>query len=145
MNSRRLILFLLLNIVISALVVWGSLLIYDRFVRPACPEGVGELSGVSILGVSRVGIPGSESLTLQNTGEKSIVLTGWVLQDSEGKAFTFPQLTIYPGGSVVVHTGEGESSVTDLYWGLSSSVWESGELVVLYDTRGMARTFYRIP
>lgn len=145
MTRQRLILYLFLNILVSALVTGGILFLYDRFARPECVNGVGESSGVNIFGVSSVGIPESEYVTLQNTGAESVVLTGWMLQDSEGRAFTFPQLTMFPGGSVLVHTGKGDDSVSDLFWGQSSPVWNQGELVVLYDTHGLARAFYRIP
>jgi hypothetical protein len=100
---------------------------------------------LTIIGVTGAGTAENEGIILQNTGEKSVVLTGWVLQESNGATFTFPQLTLYAGGSVQVHTSSGEDSVTDLYWGQSDPLWEAGELVVLYDTQGLARAFYRIP
>jgi hypothetical protein len=145
MTRRRLIFYLLLNILVSALVTGTILLLYDQFGRPACSNGVGAETGASIIGVTGVGTAGNEMVILQNTGEDSVLLTGWVLRDGDGAAFTFPQLTLYPGGTVQVHTDKGKDSVTDLYWGQSASIWESGELAVLYDPRGFARAFYRIP
>ncbi|MBI4731273.1 MAG: lamin tail domain-containing protein [Chloroflexi bacterium] len=145
MTRRRLILYLLLNAFVSALVTGTILFLYDRFGRPESSNGVGTETGVIIAGVTGAGVAESEAVTLQNTGEQSVVLTGWTLRDSDGAAYTLPQLTLYPGGAVQVHTANGENSVTDLYWGLSSPLWEPGELVVLYDTQGLARAFYRIP
>ena len=145
MTRRQLILFLFLNILVSALVTGSVLFLYDRFGRPECPSGIGAASGVGITSIRSIGDESAEIITLENTGDEEIVLTGWVLRDNEGSAYTFPQLTIYPGGSIKLHTGNGEDSATDLFWGLSASTWESGELAVLYDTQGLARAFYRIP
>jgi Lamin Tail Domain len=145
MTRRRLLFYLLLNALVSALVIGTALFLYDRFGRPACSNSVGTISGVNIIGISGAGTLAKEIVTLQNTGDESIVLTGWVLRDSEGAAFTFPQLTLYPGGTVQVHTTQGGNSATDLYWDQSTSIWESGELAVLYDPQGLARAFYRIP
>lgn len=138
-------LYLLLNALVSALVTAGVLFVYDRFARPACSEGIGAATGVLISGVSGVGTAGSEIVTLQNNGAETVVLTGWVLMDEDGTAFTFPQLSLYPGGSIQVHTSRGDDSVTDLYWDQSASIWSGGELVLLFDTRGLARAFHRIP
>jgi hypothetical protein len=145
MSRRRLILYLLLNVLISALVTGTILFLYDRFGRPACSNGIGAGTGVNIGGITGAGTAVNEIVTLQNTGDESVVLTGWVLRDGDGAALTFPQLTLYPGGTVQVHTAKGVDSVTDLYWGQSASIWEPGELAVLYDTQGLARAFYRIP
>jgi hypothetical protein len=100
---------------------------------------------VNIVGVTGVGSVENEVLILQNTGEESVVLTGWVLRDGEGAAFSFPQLTLYPGGTLQVHTAQGGDTVTDLHWDSSSPLWEPGELAVLYDTQDLARAFYRVP
>ena len=145
MTRRRVFLFLFLNILVSALVTGTILFLYDRFVRPECTSGVGGESGVGITSVGNVGYKEAEIITLENGSEEAVVLTGWVLRDNDGAVYTFPQLTIYPGGSIKLHTGKGVDSATDLYWGLSSPAWEPGELAVLYDTQGLARAFYRIP
>jgi hypothetical protein len=139
------IFYLILNVLVSVLVTGGVLFLYDRFGRQDCASGVGSGTPVVIVGVSGAGAEASEVLTLQNTGDQPVVLTGWVLRDSSGVAFTLPQLSLYPGGTVQVHTSSGQDSVTDLYWGLSDPLWEPGELAVLYDTQGLARAFYRIP
>jgi hypothetical protein len=145
MTRRRLILYLLLNAFISATVTGIILFLYDRYARPDCPGCVGAGTGVTILGVTGVGTAGSEIVTLQNIGEQEVVLTGWALRNGSGAAYVLPQLTLYPDGTVQVHTSEGEDSITDLYWNRTDPLWESGELTVLYDTQGLARAFYRIP
>lgn len=145
MTRRRLVLYLLLNVLVSAAVTGLVLFLYDRFVRPDCASGVGAATGVLISGVAGLGDLQTETITLTNTGDQPIVLTGWMLRDSDGEVFTFPQLTLYPGGTVRVHTASGEDSITDLHWGSSEPLWKSGEQVVLYDLQGLARAFHRIP
>ncbi|HTX80041.1 MAG TPA: hypothetical protein VMC62_10245, partial [Longilinea sp.] len=65
--------------------------------------------------------------------------------DSKGNTYTFPQLTLYPGVIVQLHTIAGQDSPSDLYWGRSTPAWTSGELVALYDSQNIARAFYRVP
>jgi hypothetical protein len=145
MTRRRLILYLLLNVLISATVTGLVLFLYDRFIRPDCTRGVGARTDVTIVGVAAPGDLQAETVTLINSGTEPVVLTGWMLQDGEGATFTFPQLTLYPGGSVRVHTASGKNTIVDLYWGSRVPLWRSGKQVVLYDVQGLARAFYRIP
>jgi competence protein ComEC len=82
---------------------------------------------------------------IQNNGGSPIVLTSWTLKDKQGTAYTFPQLTLFPGGKVQVHTKAGTDTASDLYWRRSATVWVSGELAGLYDSQNIARAFYRVP
>jgi hypothetical protein len=152
MTRRRLVLYLLLNVFISVLVSGAILFYYDRAnLKPDCGtiETVATVASVSvnadIVSVSGVGMLDSESVVLQNNSDSALVLTGWTLKDSLGSSYTFPQVTIYPAGTVQVHTGFGTDTAADLYWQLSAPVWKSGNLVALYDTQNIARAFYRVP
>jgi hypothetical protein len=91
------------------------------------------------------GVLENESVEIRNNGGSQVNLTGWKLQAANGKAFTFPGLTLLDGGIVTVHTGEGNNTVMDLYWGLSRPVWESGQLVILLDAQDNVKALYRIP
>lgn len=152
MARRRLVLYLLLNVLVSVLVIGTVLFFYDRATHktdcrpcetiPTLPVGSVNADIVSVHGA---GALTSESVTLQNNGVDALVLTGWTLKDGNGSAFIFPQLTLYPGGLVQIHSGSGTNTAADLFWGLSNPVWKSGELVALYDTQNIARAFYRIP
>lgn len=153
MTRRRLVLYLLLNALVSALVTGAFLFYYDR-ANPKTDCGTNgtvptTLAPVSInadvISVSGTGVLASETVLIQNNGEAALQLTGWTLKDNQGSIYTFPQLTLYPGGTVQVHSGPGTDTAADLYWQLSVPVWKSGELVALYDTQNMARAFYRIP
>ncbi len=146
------VVFLLLNVLVSILVSGAALFFYDRATHktdcsptetiPTLPSGS---VNVDIVNVSGAGALASEIVTVQNNGVTPLVLTGWMLKDGQGSAYTFPQITLYPGGMVQVHSGPGTNTAADLFWGLSAPVWKSGELVALYDTQNIARAFYRIP
>jgi len=152
MTRRRLVLFLLLNALVSVLVSGTILFFYDRANHetdcglggtvPALASG-----GIQadIANVSGAGALASESVVILNNGEAALLLSGWTLKDSQGNTYTFPQLTLYPGGTVQILSRPGTDTAADLYWGRSAPVWESGELAALYDTQNIARAFYRVP
>ncbi len=152
MTRRRLILYLLLNALVSVLVSGAVLYFYDRANQksdcnlsgtiPTLPSGS---LNANIVSVSGVGALASETVILQNNGDAALLLTGWTLKDDLGIIYTFPQITLYPGGLVQVHSGPGTDTAVDLYWGLPAPVWKSGDLVALYDTQKIARAFYRVP
>ena len=152
MNRSRLIPYLFLNVLVSVLVSGTVLYFYDRATQKkdcspvvTAPTLSSVTISANILSVSGAGALGSESVLLQNNGLEPIILTGWTLKNVEGSSYIFPQLTLYPGGTVQVHSGNGTDTAADLYCGLSSPVWKSGELVALYDTQNIARAFYRVP
>ena len=60
-------------------------------------------------------------------------LTGFTLTNSGGDSFQFPDgFTITQDQPVRVFTGSGINSETQLYWGLSSGVWDNmGDCVFL--------------
>ena len=156
MRARRpLFTFLLLNIFVSALVTGTILFFYDKAHPNNCNPPVAGLStaftegeNVSITGVIGTGAVQDERVVLRNTGSEKIVLTGWTLSDDKGLTYAFPQspqLTLFPGASLQVHTKAGTDQPSDVYWNLTEPAWSSGELVVLYDPHKTARAFYRVP
>jgi competence protein ComEC len=159
MAGRRVVYYLLLNILVSTLVTGSILFFYDRSHRADCavPPGLttqasstafSPVAGgvkVNIVSIIGAGTAGSETVVIQNVGSEALVLTGWQLKDSQGDSYTFPQLTLYPRGTVQVHTAAGQDSAVDLYWGRSKPVWTTDELATLYDVSGAARAFYPVP
>jgi competence protein ComEC len=49
------------------------------------------------------------------------------------------------GAGISLHTGTGQDSATDLFWGLEETLWNSGDRVVLYDDAGTVRAEFQIP
>jgi hypothetical protein len=157
-QARRLLFYLLLNAFVSALVTGTILFFYDRAHRADCaPADVPSppatlaplpLSGdikVDIVSILGAGIIGSEVVVIENKGENPTILTGWYLKVGQGNIYTFPQLTLYKGGTVMVHTASGVDTPTDLYWGRTAPAWQPGENVSLYDAQGVVRAQYSIP
>ena len=154
MNSRRrLVYYLLINIFVSALVAGSIIFYYDRnhhvecptlLVTATAPPGNAGIN-VSMVGVIGAGTLKDEQIIIQNNGKQELDLNGWSLTDPQGDTYTFPELTLFPGVKVQLHTTAGQDTPSDLYWGRSAPVWSSGELAALYDTQNIARAFYRIP
>ena len=165
MNRRRLFLYLLLNVFISACVTGAILFWYDRNYRatlsPAQPVALPAESGqpvapvenyqpdeqipVEIISIVGAGTLGAEVVVIHYSGEGELGLSGWQLRDSDNNTFTFPQLVLYTNGAVQVHTATGTDTVVDLYWGLREAVWQSGETANLYDPQGNLRAIYNVP
>jgi hypothetical protein len=78
-----------------------------------------------------------EYVTMENTGEQTVNLTGWTVRDITGHEFAFPGgFTLTPGGEVSIHTGKGTNTVTDLYWRLTFPIWNNaGDAVLVCDER----------
>jgi competence protein ComEC len=72
-----------------------------------------------------------EYVALENAGEASIDLSGWTISDESGKTYTVPDgVSLAPGETVIVHSGDGTDSTTDLYWDAGRPVWNNGGDVV---------------
>ena len=85
----------------------------------------------------------AEWFTVKNSGSKTRKLTGWYVRDSTASwVYAFPDgFRLEPGRTVKVHTGQGEDSRTDLYWGhdrdVSQFVWNNdGDAARLFNPRG---------
>lgn len=84
--------------------------------------------------------PNAETVTIRNDGGDAVGLGGWVLKDtSASHRYTFPAgFVLDAGASVVVHTGCGEDSASDLHWCQAGSlVWNNdGDTAYLEDPDG---------
>lgn len=108
------------------------------------PSGQGAAQVVvdSVIGAGDLN---SERVLVKNTGSGELSMQGWQLLEEDGEVYTFPRLTLFEDGAVYIHTGGGQPTVVDLYWGLEAPVWDTGETVVLLDARGEVRATYRVP
>ncbi|MEW6286676.1 MAG: lamin tail domain-containing protein [Chloroflexota bacterium] len=162
MDRRKLILYLLLNVFVSACVTGGILFWYDRNyraaslspVQPALPSGAQNSAPsldpnadipVEIVSIVGAGTLDAEWVVVRNAGSEPVNLSTWQLRDADRHVFVFPNLTLNPNGAVQVHTISGTNTVIDLYWGLNNPVWESGEEAQLLDPNGNVRAVYRVP
>jgi competence protein ComEC len=74
-----------------------------------------------------------EYVVFENTGDDTLDLSGWTVEDEAGRTYTFPAGTaLDPGATVTLHTGSGTDSGTDLYWGSGSPIWNNdGDTVIV--------------
>ena len=163
MDRRRLLLYLLLNVFISACVTGAILFWYDRnyreaslsSVQPAAPPDSGSAPEatldpqsdipVQIVSVIGAGTLNAEWVVVSYKGEDQINLANWELRDGDRNVFVFPQLILHTNGAVQIHTASGTNTVIDLYWGLRDPVWDSGEEAQLSDPSGNVRAVYKVP
>ena len=164
MGRRNLLLYLLLNVLISACVAGAILFWYDRNYRvatlspvlpalpitsqqdaPAVTSDPNVKFPVEIVSIVGAGLLDAEWVTIRNAGDKPLNLSSWQLQDADKNVFVFPNLTLNTDGAVRVHTAPGTDNVIDLYWNSSVPVWESGEEAKLLDSNGNTQDTYQVP
>ncbi|SIS22140.1 lamin tail domain-containing protein, partial [Natronorubrum thiooxidans] len=107
-------------------------------------QSVGDAIDVVDLNVADVS-PDEEYVTLENTADESVDLSGFELRDREGgqvdgglSPFSFPsEFVLEPEETVTITTGEGDSTDNKLYWGYNVNIWRgNGDVVRLVDTNG---------
>ena len=77
----------------------------------------------------------AEAIRLQNNGG-TINISDWTLSDSSGNTFTFYNMLLFPGTSVVLYTRSGTATADARFWDRQESVWEPGEQLTLRDPQG---------
>jgi hypothetical protein len=165
MDRRRLLLYLLLNVFVSACVTSAILFWYDRNYRSVSGSAVQPAAQavnqagtapqatlnpqvdipVEIVSVIGAGTLNAEWVVVSYKGEDQINLANWELKDEDRNVFIFPQLILHTDGAVQVHTSSGTNTAIDLYWSASNPVWESGEKAQLLDPSGNVRAVYKVP
>jgi LysM repeat protein len=104
-------------------------------------------SGPALVEVSNVLNAGDltvETIILENRGG-TVSLDGWTLSTAVDDTFVFPPLTLFTGGTVQVHSANGEDAPRDLYWGRTEPAWEAGGLATLRDADGNIVDTYIVP
>lgn len=85
-----------------------------------------------------------EMVILFNRGP-GLSLSGWKLTGAKTGDYNFPNLFLWNGGSVRIHTVTGTNTPTDLYWDQEAPVWFSGDTLELKNARGEVVATYTIP
>jgi competence protein ComEC len=101
------------------------------------------VDGVMIVSASWV----DEWVEIENYGEAAQDLTGWTIQDLQEHVFDFPEgFVLAPGGTVTVHTGVGDDTASDLYWGMGNPIWNNDDdVATLMDDEGNIVSQYPEP
>lgn len=101
---------------------------------------------VEITAVTGEGRLSEEMVQITNRGGQQIALLSWQLADADGHRYTFGPVTLFGDGAAIqLHTETGVDTPADLYWGLETPIWASGELVTLADADGNTQATYQIP
>jgi hypothetical protein len=107
------------------------------------------VDGEAIIEISEVVGPGQlplEAVQVVNNGNRETTLSEWKLADQFGNYYEFRAITLFgDGAGIMIHTASGQDSATDLYWGEEESLWNSGDMVILYDADGTVIAEYQIP
>jgi hypothetical protein len=155
-SRKRLLYYLLLNVLVSVCATASVLFIYDRYYRNPAPQVLEnrptqvssaslEPAKMEITTVVGAGIPSSEMVILRNTGQTQANLNGWKLHDEDSNVYTFGDLTLPSSGAVQLHTAPGKDTLIDRYWGLTAAAWRSGEAATLLDPAESVRSVYKVP
>jgi len=170
---KRLLFFLVLNVIVSAVTTIAVMSWWERAhldsrtalvnaapspaagdaatlpVETAAPTPTplppGDTPLIRIENVFGVGDLQNEVVLLKRIGDGELWLTGWRLEDESGQKYIFPDLLLNKDGAVQVFTRPGVDSVIELHWGMKAAAWQPGELVTLVDPAGNVRATYRIP
>ncbi len=107
-------------------------------------EGEADLTVSSFNGIGEIS---AENILIVNNGSRSVEITGWTVRDSGGTVYTFGQgATLFGGGAgIQLFSGTGEDTTTSRYWGQAGSVWQSGEIVQIYDAEGTLQITATVP
>ncbi len=102
---------------------------------------------VEIVEILDVGFLSSERAVIKNTGESPISMVGYTLSAGEGLVYTFPNLRLWPGSSVTVHTRAGQdySPGSDLYWNRLEPAWVPSTRATLRDASGVVQDVFIVP
>jgi hypothetical protein len=81
--------------------------------------------------------PTGEYVCFKSYDPRPIDMTNWKVQDSkrqEQYTYTFPPFILNPGATVKLHSGYGQNTATDLYWGRGGLIWNNDhDTVYLFD------------
>jgi len=79
-----------------------------------------------------------EYVVFANHGNTTRALGGWTVSDEVGHTYQIPdEVTLEPGATLTLHTGDGTDSESDLYWRANSAIWNNdGDTVIVRDTNG---------
>jgi len=170
---KRLLPYIFLNILISALTTLLVLSLWERARQPSLfglptavpqpvvlssPEATTVLLPkatptlppldpplIMIEGVLAAGDLEHEAVLLKRLGDGDLWLGDWRLTNGRDQVYRFPDLLLSKNGSIRVYTRRGNNTVIELFWGLDAPLWHSGDRIRLLDSQGNLRAEYTIP
>jgi len=158
---KRLWPFLLLNVVVSAATVLIVLWIWSATHAQTLPQANGgnyptqvpvganlpplNAKLFEIQNVFGAGDLENEHVHILYLGSDPLDLEGWQIKDDQQNSYTFPAFVIYKNGAFDLYSKAGVNTPIELYMAKTAALWQSGEVITLYDPAGNKRLTYSIP
>ncbi|MCL5428493.1 MAG: lamin tail domain-containing protein [Chloroflexi bacterium] len=150
--GKRLLVYLVINIIVSALTALVVLALWTRFVLDSPPDFAlsnptsdSTSSQLVINAVIGAGDLENERVIIEHVGSEDVSLTGWRLRDESGAEYRFPALVLHPDAKVSLFSRGGDDSASSLYWDRQVAMWKSGEEASLIDPSGQVQATYTVP
>lgn len=100
---------------------------------------------IEIAEIVKPGVIESEGVFVINIGYERADLLGWTLSDSNRNEYTFPNLRLWQGGSLMVYSREGiDDPPSSFFWGKKKTIWSRGEVATLRDAQGNVVTTFTV-
>lgn len=97
--------------------------------------------------ISEVNSPGDlfqETLVILNQGAGTS-LKDWKLEGSPLGVVTFPDIILFSGGSIRIHTVAGENTASDLYLNQGEAAWPPGTTIILSNANNAEISRFTVP
>jgi LysM repeat protein len=85
-----------------------------------------------------------ETLVILNNGA-GVSLSEWKLEGSSLGIFVFPDMFLFSGGSIRIHTSAGENTASDLYLNQGEAAWPPGTTIILNDDKNVEISRFAVP
>jgi LysM repeat protein len=85
-----------------------------------------------------------ETLVILNQGA-GVSLKEWRLEGSPLGVITFPDIFLFSGGSIQVHTVAGENTASDLFLGQGEAAWPPGTTIILSNANNAEIFRFKVP
>ncbi len=122
---------------VEALLLCSALIMGLAAAQDVTPDDIMQETDGAVIITGLVYADEDEWVEIANPGMASQDFTFWTLVDEENNTYSFAEgFVLLPGASVLVHTGKGNDTESDLYWGRDDMVWDDGEVATLFDANG---------
>ena len=110
-------------------------------------NGAGQTAGegLRVASFAGSGALNSESVQVSNDSDLAVNLQGWRLEKEGGAAYTFGNVSLFPGGGVVLYTGPGTDTSVAVYWNQAAPIWAPGSVARLINPQGQEIARLAVP
>lgn len=102
-------------------------------------------AGLRIASFTGSGTLNSEAVQISNDSDLAVNLQGWRLEKEGGQTYTFGNVSLFPGGGVVLNTGPGTDTSVAVYWNQAAPIWAPGNTARLVNPQGETISQLAVP